>query len=158
MIKDNFKVKNNIVLLIILSVLLVIFFSLLFFTKDNSLIKDVKKFVEADIKVVYISSKENYKEYPIELFKKYEINYLYIDSDTKEFIKASYHLPDDCRACPILNLCRNGCRRDRLMTEQNLPGKTYFCKAHLRFFTERRQQILDARSIIIRMRQQYRPQ
>lgn len=81
MIKDNFKVKNNIVLLIILSVLLVIFFSLLFFTKDNSLIKDVKKFVETDIKVVYISSKENYKEYPIELFKKYEINYLYIDSD-----------------------------------------------------------------------------
>lgn len=57
MIKDNFKVKNNIVLLIILSVLLVIFFSLLFFTKDNSLIKDIKKFVEADIKVVYISSK-----------------------------------------------------------------------------------------------------
>lgn len=81
MIKDNFKVKNNIVLLIILGILLVIFFSLLFFTKDNSLIKDVKKFIETDIKVLYISGKKDYKEYPIDLFKKYEVSYLYIDSD-----------------------------------------------------------------------------
>lgn len=71
----------------------------------------------------------------------------------QEFIKASIPLPDECRTCPILNLCRNGCRRDRLMNDMNLPGKTYFCKAHLRFFTERRQQILHARSIIIQMRQ-----
>ena len=77
--------------------------------------------------------------------------------NAQEFIKASIPLPDECRVCPILNLCRNGCRRDRLMTETNMPGKTYFCKAHLRFFTERRQQILHARSIIIQMRQQYRP-
>jgi len=80
-IKDNFKVKNNIVLLIILMILLVIFFSLLFLTKDNSLIKDVKKFIETDTRVLYISNKDNYKEYPIDLFKKYEINYLYINSD-----------------------------------------------------------------------------
>ena len=75
----------------------------------------------------------------------------------QEFIKASIPLPDECRTCPILNLCRNGCRRDRLMTDLNLPGKTYFCKAHLRFFTERRQQILNARNIIIQMRQGFLP-
>lgn len=75
----------------------------------------------------------------------------------QEFIAASVALPEECRVCPILNLCRNGCRRDRLMTDISQPGKTYFCKAHLRFFTERRQQILHARSLIIQMRQQYRP-
>lgn len=72
------------------------------------------------------------------------------------FIKASYPLPEECRVCPILNLCRNGCRRDRLMTDHNIPGKTFYCKAHLRFFTERRQQILNARNMIIQMRNQYR--
>ena len=81
MVKDNFKVKNNIILLIILGILLVIFFSLLFITKDNSRIKDIKKFIQTDTKILYISNKNNYKEYPIDLFKKYEINYLYIDSD-----------------------------------------------------------------------------
>ncbi|MBQ2947128.1 MAG: hypothetical protein IJE04_04695 [Bacilli bacterium] len=81
MVKDNFKVKNNIVLLIILMILLVIFFLLLLFTKDNSLIKDVKKFIQTDTKVLYISNKNNYNEYPIDLFKKYDINYLYIDSN-----------------------------------------------------------------------------
>jgi len=79
--KDNFKVRNNIVLLIILGILLVIFFSLLLLTKDNSLIKDIKKFIESDTKLLYISNNKNYNDYPIDLFKKYEVNYLYIDSD-----------------------------------------------------------------------------
>ena len=48
--KDNFKVKNNIILLIILGILLVIFFSILFFTKDNSRIKDIKKFIPKKFK------------------------------------------------------------------------------------------------------------
>ena len=71
----------------------------------------------------------------------------------QSFIAASCALPEECRVCPILNLCRNGCRRDRLMTDQGILGKTFFCKAHLRFFTARRQQILQARSIILQMRQ-----
>jgi len=73
----------------------------------------------------------------------------------REFIAASMALPEDCRACPIVNLCRNGCRRDRLTTPQGSIGKTCFCQAHLRFFTERRQQILRARSIILEMRRAY---
>lgn len=85
--KDNFKVRNNIVLLIILGILLVIFFSLLFLTKDNSRIKDIKKFIQTDTKILYISNKKNYKEYPIDLFEKYEINYLYIDSDKMKTVE-----------------------------------------------------------------------
>lgn len=76
----------------------------------------------------------------------------------QSFIAASVPLPEECRTCPILNLCRNGCRRDRLMTSHGTLSKTYYCKAHQRFFTARRQQILQARSIILQMRQAYRPQ
>lgn len=83
---------------------------------------------------------------------------LYRSPKAQAFIGASVVLPEDCRNCPILNLCRNGCRRDRLMTDAGILGKTFFCKAHLRFFNARRQQILQARSIILQMRQSYRPQ
>jgi len=48
---------------------------------------------------------------------------------------------------------------DRIRLEldetQGSIGKTCFCQAHLRFFTERRQQILRARSIILEMRRAY---
>ena len=74
-------------------------------------------------------------------------------SNAQQFISASMALPAQCRACPILRLCRNGCRRDRLETSQGLPGQNYYCKAYLRFFTERRDQILEARNIILQMRQ-----
>lgn len=65
-----------------------------------------------------------------------------------QFIRDSMVLPEECRICPILRLCRNGCRRDRM----DLSGKTCFCDAHRRFFTERRDQILDARNRILWMR------
>ena len=87
--KDNFKVKNNILLLIILMIFLIIFFSLLSLNKDNSLIKDVKKFIEIDAKILYISNNKNYKNYPIDLFKKYEVSYLYIDSDKLTSVEQS---------------------------------------------------------------------
>lgn len=66
----------------------------------------------------------------------------------RQFIRDSMVLPEECRICPILRLCRNGCRRDRM----DLSGKTCFCDAHRRFFTERRDQILDARNRILWMR------
>lgn len=78
--KDNFKVIKNIILKILFILLLIIFFSLLIVTKDTSFIKNIKDYVKTDIKVLYISNKDDYKKYPIELFKKYEIDYMYINS------------------------------------------------------------------------------
>ena len=60
--------------------LLIIFFSLLFLTKDNKLIKDIKEYIKKDTKVIYIANKKNYDNYPIDIFKKYDINYMYINS------------------------------------------------------------------------------
>lgn len=73
----------------------------------------------------------------------------------RRFLSASTVVPRECRACPIAALCRNGCRRDRVPDQAGIPGKNYYCEAHRRFFTERKQQLLHARSIILRMRQQY---
>lgn len=68
------------------------------------------------------------------------------------FISASKVLPEECKACPIVRLCRNGCRRDRPVLPSGVPGKTCFCDAHCRFFAARQPQILDARNRILQMR------
>lgn len=77
--KDNFKVIKNIALIIFI-LLLIIFFSFLFSTRDSKLIKDIQEYISTDTKVLYISNEANYSYYPIEMFKKYDIDYLYIDS------------------------------------------------------------------------------
>lgn len=78
--KDSLKDKKNITLIIIFISLIIIFFSLLIITKDNKLIMEIKEFVKVDTKVLYITTEKNYSNYPIELFDKYEINYLHVDS------------------------------------------------------------------------------
>lgn len=49
------------------------------------------------------------------------------------FIQASERLPDACRECRWLPLCRNGCRRDRMAEEDRL-GRNYYCAAYAGFF------------------------
>ena len=45
------------------------------------------------------------------------------------FIEESKALPDDCKGCRWLALCRNGCKRYR-----NGEGKSIFCEAYKEFF------------------------
>lgn len=49
------------------------------------------------------------------------------------FIEQSKPLPDDCRKCKWLLLCRNGCRRNREFTSNGTIGKNYFCSAYYNF-------------------------
>ena len=78
--KDNVALIKKILIGIFFSLIVIIFLYLLLSTRDNDLIKNIKKLVSIDTKLLYISDKENYSDYPIELLKKYEIDYLYIDS------------------------------------------------------------------------------
>lgn len=73
----------------------------------------------------------------------------------QKFIRTSTSVPHSCRACPIAFLCRNGCRRDRALTPEGLPGKNYYCNAYLRFFTERKQQLIHARDLLLQMRRDH---
>ena len=77
---DKFKSIKNIILIIIFVLLLIIFFAYFEINKNNNLINDINEFIDNEEKILYISNKNNYSEYPIELFKKYDINYLYINS------------------------------------------------------------------------------
>ena len=49
------------------------------------------------------------------------------------FIETSRPVPEDCRRCQWYPLCRNGCRRDRIV-EQNGLGRNYYCRAYAGFF------------------------
>ena len=78
--KDNFKGRKNITLIIIFILLVIIFFLLLLVTKDDNHIKEIKQFIKDETKVLYIVDEKYYSDYPIEIFEKYDIDYLYINS------------------------------------------------------------------------------
>ncbi len=48
----------------------------------------------------------------------------------KEFLQASRAVPLTCRRCRYYPLCRNGCRRERTLTD----GRTRHCQSYRRFF------------------------
>ena len=49
------------------------------------------------------------------------------------FVQQSQILPDECKSCKWLMLCRNGCRRNRGLNGMNVQGKNYFCSAYKNF-------------------------
>ena len=56
------------------------------------------------------------------------------------FIEASVPLPQKCRECQYLQLCRNGCRRHRL---EGPAGVNRFCSAYQEFFAYSFDRMLD---------------
>lgn len=50
------------------------------------------------------------------------------------FILWSGQIPEDCRNCRYLALCRNGCRRNREPVTADSTQKNYFCSAYKGFF------------------------
>ena len=87
--KGNFKKTKNIFLTIIFMILLVTFFLLLIITRDNKFIKNIKEYINSDTKILYISDADNYYDYPIEIFKKYDLNYMYVDIKNLSTIEKS---------------------------------------------------------------------
>ena len=49
------------------------------------------------------------------------------------FVEASRHVPQECKSCQWYFLCRNGCRRDRVVEKDGL-GRNYYCRAYAGFF------------------------
>lgn len=50
------------------------------------------------------------------------------------FLEASRQIPNACRTCRWFGLCRNGCRRCRVVDVSENPGINYFCQAYKGFF------------------------
>ena len=67
----------------------------------------------------------------------------------KRFIADSLHIPDACRACRWGSLCRNGCRRDRMILPNGTVDQNYYCEAYRTFFAAREAQLLDAVHLVM---------
>ena len=51
------------------------------------------------------------------------------------FTERSLVLPDVCKSCEYIRVCRGGCYRCRLGSgEEGIPGMNYYCPAYKRFF------------------------
>ena len=50
------------------------------------------------------------------------------------FVEWSRRIPEECRSCKWLQLCRNGCRRNREPVTADATGRNYFCTAYRGFF------------------------
>ena len=68
------------------------------------------------------------------------------------FCSDSRLVPQECQKCSVYSLCRNGCRRDRLLTKDGLPGQNYYCESYQRFFSKRHEALLDSVRLVRRMR------
>lgn len=77
---NTFGTIKRILLILFIIVLVGFIIALLVFMPNKKLINNIKTFININTKVLYISNKENFSDYPIELLKKYEIEYMYIDS------------------------------------------------------------------------------
>ena len=77
---NTFDIIKMFLLFIFVAFLITIFIILLVISSDNKLIDSIKEFTKSDTKVLYFSNDEYYSNYPIDLFDKYEIEYLYIDT------------------------------------------------------------------------------
>ena len=76
--------------------------------------------------------------------------------NAQEFVEVSMQLPQECKNCVWRGICRNGCRRDRISTNQepNSIGRNYYCFSYRTFFEARWKELENAAVMILRMRKQ----
>ncbi len=63
------------------------------------------------------------------------------------FVQASERVPEQCGRCQWYPLCRNGCRRDRLLEADEL-GRNYYCEAYAGFFAYALPRLHGARALL----------
>lgn len=80
MFKRLSEKSKKIIYIILFSLLVLMFIFLLFFTKDSEIIDEVNDFIKVDTKLLYISSQTRESNYHYEILKKYNIEYLDVNS------------------------------------------------------------------------------
>lgn len=68
----------------------------------------------------------------------------------KRFIAESIPLPEECRTCRYVQLCRNGCKRERVSAGAEAK-RLYYCPAVKGFFAGRERELEQAAAILQRM-------
>ena len=59
---------------------------------------------------------------------------LHLTEKAQNFLSRSYSLPEDCKKCNFLQLCRTGCQRHN--ETQEIGSKNRFCSSYLYFFNK----------------------
>lgn len=68
----------------------------------------------------------------------------------QRFVEESLERPAECAECRYYPLCRNGCRRDRVVGPDGKLGRTRYCEAHRTFFSQRLPQLEQAAAWLAR--------
>jgi len=59
------------------------------------------------------------------------------------FIQRSAYVPEQCKSCKWMPVCRNGCQRYRLGADSPDAGLNYYCKAYKEFFTYAMERLIE---------------
>lgn len=70
----------------------------------------------------------------------------------KQFIQSSLDVPKQCRSCRWYVLCRNGCRRDRVVLSNEMIGINVYCSSYNLFFNARYERMQHALQMILQLR------
>ena len=110
---------KKIVYVVSFLLLIILFVYLLFLTKDSKKIENITEFIKADTKVLYIVKNDKI-EYPLEILKKYDIEYLEINIKELTMFerKKVRDLIDVNRLNNILVIYKNGKKIDMLINEE----------------------------------------
>ncbi len=68
----------------------------------------------------------------------------------RRFVAESAPLPDTCKGCRYVQLCRNGCKRERIALGGG-AAKLYYCRAVKGFFSSREKELEQAAALIQKM-------
>ncbi len=66
----------------------------------------------------------------------HKLSEIHNSDKARQFVSQSFNLPQECRECEFVNICRNGCRRDRVI-QNDIYTKNYYCTAYKSFFESR---------------------
>lgn len=112
--KKILMVSFVLVLTIILAILLVI-------TTDSKKIKNIKKFTSNDTKVLYITNKNKYLKYVVDMLDKYDAEYMHIDSSIISNIekKKIQTIIDNNNITNIIVIFQDGKIKDTLLNCEN---------------------------------------
>ena len=87
--ENTFDIIKGVLKILVLLTIFSIALIMISYVIDSKFIDSINKLIESDTKVLYISTKDNYMEYPIKMLDKYEIEYKYINASNLSSIEKS---------------------------------------------------------------------
>lgn len=107
--------------ILILLILIIVLLVLIIVTTDNKYIKNIKEFTSEGTKVLYITNKNKYSKYIVDLLEKYDAKYMYIDSSNLSNIEKNklVRIVDNNDINNLIAIFENGEIKETLIDDEN---------------------------------------